>query len=169
MAGDDELRQRVYRFMDERDLSWWEDAMRPLLEPEFARNDYFHQLCRTVLSLARQGQAIFVGRGADRILPQDEGFRVRLVAPPAMRIERWAERHGVGRDGAKQELQRREKERADFLRHHFGIAPDDPTRSDVVVNLGRLSEDQAVEAILAVRRIRRGATQREAAHSGASG
>ena len=168
MAGDDELRQRVYRFMDERDLGWWEDALRPLLEPEFARNDYFHQLCRTVLSLARQGHGIFVGRGADRILPQKEGFRVRLVAPRELRIERYAERHGVGRDGARRELQRREKERADFLRHHFGVDADDPTRSDLVVNIGRLSEDQAVEVILAARRIRRGAAKAETAHTGAS-
>lgn len=168
MAGDDELRQRIYRFMDGRDLGWWEDVLRPLLEPEFVRNDYFHQLCRTVLSLARQGHAVFVGRGADRILPQNEGFRVRLVAPREMRVERYAETRGVGHDEATRELQRREKERKDFLRHHFDVDADDPTRGDLVVNLGRLSEEQAVDVILTARRIRQGAAEGEPAHAGAS-
>lgn len=165
MAGDDELRQRVYRFMDERDLGWWEDALRPLLEPEFARNDYFRRLCRTILSLARQGHGVFVGRGTDRILPQEEGFRVRLVAPFNMRVERYAEKHDVGRDEAERELHRLTKERADFLRHHFGVDADDPTRCDLVVNLGRLTEDQAVEVILAARRIHRGAAESAAVHT----
>jgi hypothetical protein len=156
MAGDDELRQRIYRFMDERDLSWWEETLRPLLEPQFTRNDYFHQLCRTVLSLARQGHGVFVGRGADRILPQEEGFRVRLVAPVEWRVERYAERHRVGREAAREELQRLRKERTDFLHHHFDVDADDPTRTDLVINLGRLSEDQAVEVILAARRICQG-------------
>jgi len=153
MAGDDELRQRIYRFMDERDLSWWEDALRPLLEPEFTRNDYFHQLCRTILSLARQGHGIFVGRGADRILPRSEGFRVRLVAPREMRLEHFAKHQGLDRGAAQREMRRKEQERAEFLRHHFEVEADDPTRADLVLNLERIGVDQAVGMILEARRI----------------
>ena len=54
MAGNDEVRRRVYRSMDERDLRWWQESLRSLLEQEFDVNDYFHRLSQTALSLARQ-------------------------------------------------------------------------------------------------------------------
>lgn len=151
MAGDDDFRQRLYRTMDERDLNWFEETLTPLIQPEFARNDYFHRLCRTVLSLARKGHGVFVGRGADRILPQDSGFRVRLVAPREMREELYAEQHGVSRSQARREVDKLESERSEFIRRHFGIDIDDPARHDLWINLGRTEVERAVEIILAAR------------------
>ena len=62
MAGDDDVRTRLYRSMDERDLGWFENVFRSLMQEEFRKNDYFHSLTETILCLARQGPAIFVGR-----------------------------------------------------------------------------------------------------------
>ncbi len=153
MAGDDEIRKRIYESMDQRDLSWWEETLRPLLEGPSVRNDYFHALCRTVLSLARQGSCVFLGRGIDLILPRDRGFRVRLVAPLDTRVRRFAEESGRQAKPAAKELERVERQRADFLRHHFGVEPDDPLRYDVTVNLERFGAEHAVELILAARRL----------------
>ena len=52
MAGDDDFRRQIYTSMDQRDLSWWEEALRSLMDRDFVRNDYFHRLCETLLSLA---------------------------------------------------------------------------------------------------------------------
>ena len=41
MAGDDDLRRQIYASMDERDLSWYEETLRALMQPEFVKNDYF--------------------------------------------------------------------------------------------------------------------------------
>ncbi len=149
MAGDSKVRHRIYRSMDERDLHWWEEAFRALLEQEFNVNDYFHRLTHTVLSLVRQSPCILVGRGCDLILPRHLGPRVRLVSPLEPRIATVAEEHSLTRDQAIREMDRIEAERIEYLHHHFGARVDDPARSDLVINLGRWDADGAIELILA--------------------
>ena len=153
MAGDDEQRRRVYASMDERELSWWEETLRSLMEGDFIRNDYYHRLCETLLSLASQANSVFVGRGADLILPRDRGFRVRLVAPEADRIRTFAATTGTETGRAESEMGRIERERARFFRHHFGVDPDDPMRYDITINMARLSLDQSVAMILEAKSI----------------
>ncbi len=153
MAGDDDLRRQVYASMDERDLSWYEENLRALMQPEFVKNDYFNRLTETILSLARQGHGIFLGRGADLILPKTVGFRVRLVAPFEVCVETFAKRHGMAQDQSRAEVKRLEQEQAEFIRHHFGVDVADPTRYDLLINLERFTAAQAVEMILSARNI----------------
>ncbi len=154
MAGDDTIRQRIYRTMDERDLSWWEETLRGILDPGFTRNDYFRRLCETVLSLARQSPSIFLGRGADLILPQDRGFRVRLVASTTSRIRTHTDATGQSPERAAEDMKQVEHQRAEFLRHRFGTGAEDPVRHDLVVNLDRWSTAGTVKVILDARSTR---------------
>jgi cytidylate kinase len=160
MAGDDSIRHKIYESLDEHDLGWWEEAVRSVADPEFIRNDYFRRLVKTTLSLARQGCAIFVGRGADLMLPAHLGFRVRIVAPIAMRLQRFADRHGMTLKQAGDIVTRIDRERAEFIRHHFRVDINDPTRCDMTLNMEHFSIDQAVEAILAVRTAMKGSTSK---------
>lgn len=151
MAGDDTIRRQIYASMDERDLSWWERVIRPVIQSEFVRDDYFHRLCDTLLTLARQAPAVFQGRGADLVLSADRGFRVRLVASLETRIRSHAGQRGVGQERARQEISEIERERSEFFRHHFRIDPTDPVRHDLAINLDRFTAEQAVELILIAR------------------
>ncbi len=156
MAGDDSLRERIYSTMDQRDLGWWETAVRAVMDREYVRNDYFHRLSETLLSLARQGSCVFVGRGADLVLPRDHGFRVRLIAPRETRVQALAAAEGLKPAKAMAAMERIERERAAFIQGHFGVAADDPLRHDLVINLEQVTPAQAVELIDAGRRILRG-------------
>jgi len=151
MAGDDQFRRQVYNAMDERDMGWFEEAVRSLMQPEFTRNDYFHKLTQTVLSLARQGHGIYLGRGVDLILPRHVGFRVRLTAPLEQRIERWAATNVLTEDEARTEIERLEAERDNFIRHRFRCEPGTWTRFDLIINVARFTPEQAVEVILHAR------------------
>ena len=68
MADDDRVRTRLYEQMDERDMSWLDGAVRWLIRGELNKDDYFRRLTETVLTIARQGPAVFLGRGVDLIL-----------------------------------------------------------------------------------------------------
>jgi cytidylate kinase len=148
MAEDDDIRRRIYSRMDERDLTWWEESLRAVLDAEFVRNDYFKRLCETVLSLARQGRSVFVGRGADLILPPGRGLRVRLIAGVDSRVRRFAAANGLDEDHARREVEKIEKERSDFLQHRFGADAADPLRHDLVLNLDRWDTEDVVGMIL---------------------
>lgn len=154
MAGDDEVRARLYAHLDEHDQSWLEDALHWVLEGELRKDDYFCQLTETVLALARQGRAIFLGRAADLILPRDHGLRVRITAPLEQRARAFGAENHVTDALARTEVERIDQQRVDFRRHHFGPHANDDTRYDLVLNLGRFTPAQVVEMLVAALRIR---------------
>lgn len=152
MAGDDALRRHVYDSMDERDMTWCEETLKALLQPGFSRNDYFHRLTETVLSLARQGSGVFLGRGVHLILPRNRGFRVRLVAPVEHRVVNLAKSLGLSTEEARAEMSRIEEDRTTFLVNHFRVPTDDATLHDLTINMERFTLDQVVALILATRK-----------------
>lgn len=155
MSGDDAMRQRIYTSMDERDLGWLEEALRAVLQAEFVRNDYFHQLVRTVLALARKAPAVFLGRAADLILPAGRGLRIRITAPLDACVETYARRMHMPREIAATEVDRIERERRGFALRHFHRDPADPARHDLQLNLGVFTLAEAVELALHAVRTRK--------------
>lgn len=154
MAGDDEIRARIYHSMDERSLGWFEEMMRSFLDRNFSRNDYFRKLNETVLYLAEEGHTIFLGRFTDLILPRDRGLRVKVVASLEYRVANFARHAEVSLDEARSSVERIESERADFVRRHFRIEPCDNARFDLMLNSEWFTIDQAVEMILTAMRCR---------------
>lgn len=150
MAGDEQCRRALYDTLDERQSNWI-DGLLVLCAPETnARvNDYVHQLCRTVLTIAHNEHAIFVGRGAHLVLPPDVGVRVRAYAPLEDRIATLAAERGVSHDEARHEIRRLEQERQSFFRREFGVDPDSLDRFDLLLNLSRLSIEQAGGIVVA--------------------
>lgn len=148
MAHDDDTRFSLYRSMDERDMGWLEETLRPLVDRGFRKNDYFHRLVETVLCLARRTPSIFVGRSVDLILPRARGLRVRLVASREYCVQQFAKRGELQPERAQAEVDRIEAERADFIKHHFHLDPTDPMRFDLQVNVERFSARQIVNLIL---------------------
>lgn len=154
MAGDDQVRTRLYEWLDERDLGWIEDTLRWLLEGEFRKDDYFRRLSETVLAIARQGRAIFLGRGADLLLPRERGLRVHLVASREVCVHRLAQRNNISDALASAEVDRIHRERTDFVRGQFGTAAAEITRHDLMLNTERFSTPEVVELICHALRVR---------------
>ncbi len=154
MAQNDQVRAQIYAHMEERDITWIDALLSWVLHGEARRDDYVRRLTETILALARQGPGIFLGRGADLILPQDHGLRVRLEAPLDQRIHRYAELNKVDLRVARMQVPRIDHERAAFFRKHFHREADDNSRFDLVLNLGRMSRSEAVELILAALKTR---------------
>lgn len=153
MSGDDAVRERLYAAMEERDLSWLEECLRGIgVDGPASRNDYFRRLREAVLSIARKGHSIFVGRAVDLILPKQVGVRVRLMASHDYCVRQYAARAGVSVTTAEQEIETTEREREKFVQHHFGVEATEPTRYDLIINVERFTARQAVDIILAALR-----------------
>jgi cytidylate kinase len=154
MAGDDAARERVYASMDERDMTWFENVLRSFADPDFRKNDYLHKLSQAMLSIARQGHAVFLGRGANRLLPRSAILSVRLVAPLDVRIARYAERRSLDRAAARKQVEKVETERAQFILRHFHTRVDDAVNYDLIINTGSFAPPAAVELISTALRMR---------------
>lgn len=153
MADDDRVQEKLYEELDERDVGWIEDTLRWLVEEGFDKEHYFHRLSETILALARQGPAIFLGRGVDFILPRNRGLRVGLVAPLEYRVHSIAARDHLSEVAARVAVDRLQSQRDEFLRTHFGGRADKPARLDLVINVATIPAAQAVELISMVLRL----------------
>ncbi len=66
-----------------------------------------------------------------------------MVAPRSYRLARLAIDTKLGENEAEEQLEREDAERREFIGHHFGVNPDDPTLYDLVVNTATLGLDGA--------------------------
>lgn len=153
MARSDRTRGTLYERLDERDVSWLEQTLRAIIVAPFQRDDYFHRLTETVLALARNAPAVFLGRGCDLMLTRDRGLRVQITASLKKRIQTFALRTNTPEALAAPEVERIDRERAEFRRQHFGDTANDAARHDLVVVMDRFAPAQAVELIVAAMKL----------------
>jgi cytidylate kinase len=103
---------------------------------------------------AQHESTVFVGRGAQFILPREAGVAVRVIAPKKQRIERIMERRQSNQREAENFIDETDKGRADFVRRYFHRDVADPQLYDLVVNLEHTSCNAAADLILSDYRLR---------------
>lgn len=110
-------------------------------------------LVRLVATLGERGMAVLLGRGAASILPSARALRVLIVAPESVRAERIAAADSIALDEAMASVARSDGSRRAALRDRFGIAAEDLTHYDLVLNTEALSiEATAALVVDALRR-----------------
>jgi hypothetical protein len=110
-------------------------------------------LVRAVATLGERGMAVVLGRGAASILPSTRALRVLVVAPEAARAERTAQAQQIPLAEAIACVASADSARRAALHERFGIAAEDLTHYDLVLNTEALSIEAA--AALAVDALRR--------------
>lgn len=107
-----------------------------------------HKIELFILEAALKGNVIIYGRGGQDLLREVQSvFRVRIIAPFELRVERWAEREWLDPDLARKLVRRSDQQRAGFIKYYFDRDWEDPLGYDLVINTERLTEDTAVKLI----------------------
>ena len=148
MAQNADTTTRVIRTLDERGLSMIEDWVSAAIsERHLWPDEVSRLLMRVIGAIGRHGKAIIVGRGANFVLPPGNRFRVRIIAPLELRVNRVAETYGVSKKEAKRHVLRTESDRRAFVRKYFHSDIGDPANYDLILNTGTLSVELAAAAI----------------------
>ncbi len=126
--------------VDETQGNWIFDTFGTWLDHSLITHDKFlAQVRKMIHILVRRGPAVFVGRGAQFLLPREQTIAVRLVAPESYRLERVQQRQGFATRGeARRWLRSTDAGRRDFVRRHFHHDISDPCGHDLVVNVERV-------------------------------
>jgi cytidylate kinase len=150
IAKSTQTKEKVLSRLDGHAVGAVEDFVAHLFVPGHpGRSAYNLEMMRAVWAIAREGKAIMVGRGANWLLDPRYGLRVRAIAPTDKRVE-WIERsRGLSATDALRQIEADNADRAKFVRQVFKQDIDDPLGYDVVVNLGALGLEPAVELVLA--------------------
>jgi cytidylate kinase len=143
------VRAQLVESLDERvrdGISEWLSGLirRGVFEP----SDYLRNLSKVVLTLARHGKGVIVGRGAHFLLDAKTTLRVRVVAPLEVRVARIAGRDGLTDDAARTKILRIDGERVAFNKQHYGADIADPAHYDLVVNAGTLGLEGATSGVV---------------------
>jgi len=102
-----------------------------------------------VLQYAQEGGAVLVGRGANLLLKLVPGvLRVRTVAPLELRAQRLSQEQSLELDRARQLATVVDRQRRAYVAHLFGADWASPLNHDLVLNMGRLSLEQAAATVL---------------------
>jgi cytidylate kinase len=135
--------------VDETPSNWVYDVLGTWMDSTVIPHEtYVVQLGRVVLAAAKKANVVFVGRGAQFLLPRDKGFAVRLVASPQFRIENLMRLKGLTTAEAQRYLNEADKGRREFGSRFFHHDVTDPHLYDLVLNTERLGIEGAAEVIL---------------------
>jgi len=155
MAEQNHWSRIALEYVDERTASWFHDTFGKWLDEKIvSQAEYVHRLGQVVLVAAHHESTVFVGRGAQFILPREAGLAVRVIGPKKQRIECIVGRRQCNQQEAEKFIDETDKGRADFVRRYFHHDVADPQLYDLVVNLEHTSRDAAAELILGDCRLR---------------
>lgn len=102
---------------------------------------------RHILEHAERGGVVIVGRGGNFVLKGvPHAYRIRVVGPLEVRIERVMKREGVDHDTARWLCEKVDSERSCFLHSIYGKRWDDPAEYDRVFQI----TDQPLNDVLAL-------------------
>jgi cytidylate kinase len=144
-----ELSADEVRAFDELAPSVVQDWILPLREEHYAPQEaYLDHLAKLIDAIARAGESIIVGRGANYLLPRHETLSVRIVAPLKARAIRLSERMGVSIRTARRAARDLDRRRLQFDRTMHRADSTDPHNFDLVIDSDSLGLNMAAEIIV---------------------
>jgi cytidylate kinase len=142
------LPQRLAKFMPEG----WSSEIGDTIDDLFGLHPrswiLVRQTAETILHLARLGNVIIIGRGANIITARlNTIFHVRLVASLESRIKHIQESDRLERKPALEFIQREDKGRRRYLRKFYGKDINDPLLYHLVINTDLIGYQTAAQMI----------------------
>jgi len=107
------------------------------------RSKYIEHLASVLVVAAEHGKAVIAGRGANFILRTFPLFRVRIVCPLKVRVERFAELKQMTLKDAEVRVKKSDANRAAFIRSYFQADINETTNYDLMLNSEKVDIEQA--------------------------
>jgi cytidylate kinase-like protein len=111
--------------------------------------DLRHLIRSAVGSFVSQGSVVIVAHAASFAAADLDVVRVLVTASPETRADRLAADRGVDRREAERLIRDEDAGRADYLKRFYGVAQEQPTHFDLVVNTDILSAVDAADVVVA--------------------
>ena len=104
---------------------------------------------KVVKEIYETGNAVIVGRGANAILADLPGaYHVGLIAPLEVRVRTLMQRENYTREEAENYGAELERAHENFFRRFFNFNPYDPTHYNMMLNMGKMSNEMAASVIV---------------------
>jgi cytidylate kinase len=136
--------------VDETRSNWVFDMLGTWMDHKIIPHQKFvSHLKRVMVEVGQHGKAIFVGRGAQFLLPRQRVLAVWITASEPYRVERVMRGEGMNEADALQYVRETDAGRQEFVQRFFHHDVNDPLLYDLVINVEQMGAARAVEQILA--------------------
>src|SRR5262249_18302389 len=145
---DHQLPQRLAKFMPENWISEIEDTIDELFGLHPPSSLLVRQTAETILRLAKLGNVIIIGRGANVITSRLENvFHVRLVASLEKRIQHIQQVDQLDPKAALQFIERADNGRGRYLKKYYKKDINDPLIYHLIINTDLMAYEEAARII----------------------
>jgi hypothetical protein len=145
---DHKLPKQISEFMQEGKYKHLSSVVYELLGLKPAEWTLIHKTTETILQLARMGNVVIVGRGANIITSKlSNAFHIRLVASMEKRIEHMQNLMGFTEKEALNYIKKEDENRKRYLKSYFNVDIEDPLLYHMVVNTDLLTHKGAAYLI----------------------
>ena len=104
---------------------------------------------KVVKDIYEEGNAVIVGRGANAILADlPDAYHVGLIAPLEVRVRTLMQRENYSQEEAENYGAELERAHENFFRRFFNFNPYDPSHYQMMLNMGRMSNEIAASVIV---------------------
>lgn len=117
---------------------------------DITSDDIFSAESEIVKGIAAEGSCVIAGRSGFFVLRDHPNIvNVFITASLENRIERVVRKQGLTPKEAKEVIEDVDKKRDNYIKRYTGCSRYDSRNYDLVINMDNVTEDQAVEVILA--------------------
>jgi cytidylate kinase len=149
MAESAQAKKMLMETLDEKGLTVIEDLVSAIVyDRHLWPDEYLRHLMKVVGTIGKHGNAVIVGRGANFILPREDTFRVRVIAPLENRIRNVMQEFGSSEEETRRRVLRTESDRRAFVRKYFNAGIADHAHYDLVINTAVMGLDAAVNSVI---------------------
>lgn len=145
-----DISEKVIASLDEKEVrrrDFWIDSM--FRTRHIWPDEYLRYLTKVIGTIGKQGNTIIIGRGGQFVLPPEETFRVRLIAPREIRIRNVMRDSNTDFETSERYVYKTEADRNAFHCKYFGADWTNPIYYDLIVNTGCMGIAGATAAIKA--------------------
>jgi cytidylate kinase len=142
------LSKDVNKYLTESSRNEITDYIGEMLGLHPSSFELFKKTNETIITLARMGKTVIVGRGGNMLTRGIAGgFHVRIVAPTDWRLQRLQQNNKLDEKAAKTRMKETDNARRKYVRDNFDKDIDDALEYDCVINTGLMSSDAAAAMI----------------------
>lgn len=133
--------QKFLETLDERRKQDIEDAASAFIGKVHTNVSYLRSLIKVVKTIEEHGQGIIVGRGANYICETHKDLTIRMVQPFNSRVEHIAEKQKISIKEARELVNKKDNERAEFIKRFFYKDLTTASDYDLIINAGTFDLD----------------------------
>jgi cytidylate kinase len=149
VAENARMSTNVVETLDEKAVSRVDSMINSLfVSKHLSPDSYLRHLTWVLGTIGEHGNAIIVGRGANFVLPKEKTFRIRFVAPKEFRVQHFMKSRGMTKADAMKYVEKRDEDRAGYIRNYFKADASDPSHYDMVINTEMTGIEGAVKIVL---------------------